>query len=157
LVLSGLALWTFYAHWRLALGLVRPGSLADKLRMLTPIEERQTPPARPRAGPPPASRPPLWRSQEMFVAAGLAILVAVYGYFVPNPCRLTLRHSPWRYFLYQILMLKRPFPWGDYRNWQIGLIVIVVCGATFAALAAAAGLRVLMAYRNTAEPRRPTV
>jgi hypothetical protein len=68
-----------------------------------------------------------------------------------------LRHSPWRYFLFQILTFHKPFPWGDYWNWQFGLVAVIVCGASFAALAATAGLRVLMAYRDTEESRRPAI
>jgi hypothetical protein len=137
--LSALAWWTFRAHWRLALDIVRPGGLSDKLRIMPPVE---------------GERSPLWLSQEGFVAAGLVILAVLYGYFVAHPCRLTLAHSPWRYFLFRIPTGRWPFPWGDFWNWQFGLMAIVFCGASFASLAAAAGLRLSLAYRDAEEPGR---
>ena len=154
----GLASWSMLrAHWQLALD--------------------QAPPIRP-GGPPPASepgarprpgraigllrpheggapRPALRAQQEGFVAAALAVLAVVCGYFSVMPCCLTLRHSAWPHFFGWSLAPGLPhprvvphawvLPWGDLWNWLFGLVAIGVAGASIAALAAAAALRIHLA------------
>ncbi|MDR3636035.1 MAG: hypothetical protein P4L84_19690 [Isosphaeraceae bacterium] len=124
----------YYAHWRIALRQRAPSGVLGLFRTVDPgggdSRQRET--------------------QDAFVYAMIGVVGAVYGYFVAKPCRLAIRHSPWTIFLdpYRLATLS----WGDYWNWQFGLVASVLAGAGMAALTATVAIRVSQASRR----RRPS-
>ncbi len=133
------AAWvTLFVHWQAALQRSEPGGFADLFRPY--VREARSK----------VTERSVWISQEFFACGMLAALLIVHCYFVLRPCRLTLRHSPWRLFFFYFDRL----PWGDQWNWFFGLIAIFLACASTVALVGAVAIRVSMAKSSKPSPEK---
>jgi hypothetical protein len=136
LLLCAAAWVTLFVHWQAALQRNEPGGFIDLFRSY--VREDQS-----------KKRGRSVRiSQEFFAYGMLAALLIVHCYFVLRPCRLTLRHSPWRLFFFYFDHL----PWGDQWNWCFGLIAIFLASASTVALVGAVAIRVYLAKPSQPSP-----